>query len=223
VLDTRAPGQAATGPLRPGRRRADRALRRLAEHGQTALRSERPPRLPPPVLPVESGPQGVDPTAAARGPAAAGGPRPPADRVLAFDGRQPTVNGYCASAPASPPGAPSSARSTGGRDLPGRPLGALVRDPGRPRPKMTRLCRFAALGYSRAGTARSSSPADARPAAEHRSCRAPISSSETAYKVRKMRPDPWAQACVFTNRFSGRWAFFEDRAGVPSLPEAIDP
>jgi PPOX class probable F420-dependent enzyme len=50
-----------------------------------------------------------------------------------------------------------------------------------------------------------------------------ISSRETAYKVRNLRRDPWAQACVFTDRFFGRWLFIEGRAEVLSLPEAMDP
>lgn len=50
-----------------------------------------------------------------------------------------------------------------------------------------------------------------------------ISSRETAYKVRNLRRDPWAQACVFTDRFFGQWLFVEGRAQVLSLPEAIDP
>lgn len=53
--------------------------------------------------------------------------------------------------------------------------------------------------------------------------RAIISSRETAYKVRNLRRDPWAQGCVFTDRFFGRWIFFEGRAEVLSLPEAMDP
>src|SRR5689334_13310713 len=39
--------------------------------------------------------------------------------------------------------------------------------------------------------------------------RAIISSRETAYKVRNLRRDPWAQACVFTERFVGQWLFVE--------------
>jgi PPOX class probable F420-dependent enzyme len=50
-----------------------------------------------------------------------------------------------------------------------------------------------------------------------------ISSRETAYKVRNLRRDPWAQACVFTDRFFGRWLYVEGRAEVLSLPEAMDP
>jgi PPOX class probable F420-dependent enzyme len=53
--------------------------------------------------------------------------------------------------------------------------------------------------------------------------RAIISSRETAYKVRNLRRDPWAQACVFTDRFFGRWLYIEGRGEVLSLPEAMDP
>jgi PPOX class probable F420-dependent enzyme len=53
--------------------------------------------------------------------------------------------------------------------------------------------------------------------------RAIISSRETAYKVRNLRRDPWAQACVFTDSFVGQWLFVEGSAQVLSLPEAIDP
>ena len=53
--------------------------------------------------------------------------------------------------------------------------------------------------------------------------RAMISSRETAYKVRNLRRDPWAQACIFTNGFFGQWLFFEGTAQVVSLPEAMDP
>jgi PPOX class probable F420-dependent enzyme len=50
-----------------------------------------------------------------------------------------------------------------------------------------------------------------------------ISSREAAYKVRNLRRDPWAQACVFTDRFFGQWLFVEGRAEVLSLPQAMDP
>ena len=50
-----------------------------------------------------------------------------------------------------------------------------------------------------------------------------ISSRETAYKVRNLRRDPWAQACVFTDRFFGQWLFVEGEAEVLSLPEAMNP
>lgn len=53
--------------------------------------------------------------------------------------------------------------------------------------------------------------------------RAIISSRETAYKVKNLRRDPWAQLCVFTDRFFGRWLYAEGTAAVVSLPEAMDP
>jgi PPOX class probable F420-dependent enzyme len=53
--------------------------------------------------------------------------------------------------------------------------------------------------------------------------RAIISSRETAYKVINLRRNPWAQLCVFTERFFGRWIYVEGRAEVLSLPEAMDP
>jgi PPOX class probable F420-dependent enzyme len=53
--------------------------------------------------------------------------------------------------------------------------------------------------------------------------RAIISSREPAYKVRNLRRDPWGQGCVFTDRFFGAWIFFEGRAEVLSLPEAMEP
>jgi PPOX class probable F420-dependent enzyme len=53
--------------------------------------------------------------------------------------------------------------------------------------------------------------------------RAIISSRETAYKVRNLRQDPRAQVCVLTTRFFGEWIYFEGRAEVLSLPEAMDP
>ena len=53
--------------------------------------------------------------------------------------------------------------------------------------------------------------------------RAIISSRETAYKVRNLRRDPWAQLCVTTDRFFGDWIFAEGQATILSLPEAMDP
>jgi PPOX class probable F420-dependent enzyme len=50
-----------------------------------------------------------------------------------------------------------------------------------------------------------------------------ISTRETAYKTRYLRRDPWAQVCVFTDRFFGEWVFVEGRAEVISLPEAMEP
>lgn len=52
--------------------------------------------------------------------------------------------------------------------------------------------------------------------------RAIISSRETAYKVKNLRRDPWAQVCVFTDRFFGKWIYAEGKAEVASLPEAMD-
>ena len=53
--------------------------------------------------------------------------------------------------------------------------------------------------------------------------RAIISSRETAYKVRNLRHEPWAQVCALTNRFFGKWIYAEGTAEVLSLPEAMDP
>jgi PPOX class probable F420-dependent enzyme len=53
--------------------------------------------------------------------------------------------------------------------------------------------------------------------------RAIISSRETAIKVKNLRRDPWAQVCVFTDRFFGPWTYAEGRAEIVSLPEAMDP
>lgn len=50
-----------------------------------------------------------------------------------------------------------------------------------------------------------------------------ISTRETAHKTRLLRADPWAQLCVFTDRFFGPWVYVEGRAEVLSLPEAMEP
>jgi PPOX class probable F420-dependent enzyme len=50
-----------------------------------------------------------------------------------------------------------------------------------------------------------------------------ISSREAAYKVRNLRRDPWAQLCVFTDRFFGTWYQVEGPATVLSLPDAMEP
>ena len=50
-----------------------------------------------------------------------------------------------------------------------------------------------------------------------------VSSRETAYKVRYLRADPWAQACVVTDRFFGPWVWVEGTAEIASLPEAMEP
>ena len=50
-----------------------------------------------------------------------------------------------------------------------------------------------------------------------------ISSRETAYKVRYLREDPWAQVCMFSERFYGPWIWVEGKADVVSLPDAMEP
>jgi PPOX class probable F420-dependent enzyme len=50
-----------------------------------------------------------------------------------------------------------------------------------------------------------------------------VSSRETAYKVRNLRRDPWAQLCVFTDRFFGDWIWAEGTAEIVSLPDAMEP
>ncbi len=50
-----------------------------------------------------------------------------------------------------------------------------------------------------------------------------VSSRETAYKVRNLRQDPWAQLCIFTDKFFGTWYYVEGSADVLSLPEAMEP
>ena len=50
-----------------------------------------------------------------------------------------------------------------------------------------------------------------------------ISSRETAYQVRYLRDDPWAQVCMFTDRFFGPWTWVEGTASILSLPEAMEP
>ena len=52
--------------------------------------------------------------------------------------------------------------------------------------------------------------------------RAIISTRETAYKARNLRRDPWAQVCVFSDRFFGPWLVAEGSAEVISLPDAMD-
>ncbi|HET7325664.1 MAG TPA: PPOX class F420-dependent oxidoreductase [Nocardioidaceae bacterium] len=52
--------------------------------------------------------------------------------------------------------------------------------------------------------------------------RAVISSREPAYKTRNLRADPWAQLCVFTEKFFGRWVYVEGSAEVVSLPDAME-
>jgi PPOX class probable F420-dependent enzyme len=76
------------------------------------------------------------------------------------------------------------------------------------------------LATRRAGTGIQQSPVLVNVDGEGRAI---ISSRETAYKVRNLRRDPWAHACIFTDSFFGQWLFFEGTAEVLSLPEAMDP
>jgi PPOX class probable F420-dependent enzyme len=50
-----------------------------------------------------------------------------------------------------------------------------------------------------------------------------ISSRETAYKVRYLREDPWAQVCMFSEKFYGPWIWVEGTTDVVSLPDAMEP
>jgi PPOX class probable F420-dependent enzyme len=50
-----------------------------------------------------------------------------------------------------------------------------------------------------------------------------ISSRETAFKTKNLRRDPWAQLCVFTDKFFGDWVVVEGAADILSLPEATEP
>ena len=50
-----------------------------------------------------------------------------------------------------------------------------------------------------------------------------VSSRETAYKTKNLRRDPWAQLCVFTDKFFGTWYFVEGEADILRLPEAMEP
>jgi len=50
-----------------------------------------------------------------------------------------------------------------------------------------------------------------------------VSSREGAYKTRNLRRDPWAQVCVFTDRFFGDWVWVEGQMQVISLPDAMEP
>jgi len=50
-----------------------------------------------------------------------------------------------------------------------------------------------------------------------------VSSREGAYKTRNLRRDPWAQVCVFTDRFFGEWVWVEGEMQVISLPDAMEP
>jgi PPOX class probable F420-dependent enzyme len=52
--------------------------------------------------------------------------------------------------------------------------------------------------------------------------KAVISSRETAYKVKNLRRDNWAVACVLNARFYGAWAQIEGPVEIVELPEAMD-
>lgn len=49
-----------------------------------------------------------------------------------------------------------------------------------------------------------------------------VSSRETAYKVKNLQRDPWAQLCVFTDKFFGSWYYLEGQASVLGLPDAME-
>jgi PPOX class probable F420-dependent enzyme len=50
-----------------------------------------------------------------------------------------------------------------------------------------------------------------------------ISSRETAVKVKNLRRDPRAAACVMNDGFFGEWCQVEGRAEIVSLPDAMEP
>ena len=49
-----------------------------------------------------------------------------------------------------------------------------------------------------------------------------VSTRETAIKVRNLRRDPRLWLCVLPDGFFGRWVQVEGRAGIVSLPDAMD-
>jgi PPOX class probable F420-dependent enzyme len=50
-----------------------------------------------------------------------------------------------------------------------------------------------------------------------------VSSRETAIKVKNLRRDPQASACVFSDRFYGPWVQVDGTAEILSLPDAMEP
>lgn len=50
-----------------------------------------------------------------------------------------------------------------------------------------------------------------------------VSTRETAYKIRNLRADPWAQLCVLPDTFFGTWYYVEGEAEILRLPEAMEP
>ena len=49
-----------------------------------------------------------------------------------------------------------------------------------------------------------------------------ISSRQTAYKVRNLRPHPAATLCVFTDTFFGHWIQIDGTTEIVPLPQAMD-
>lgn len=50
-----------------------------------------------------------------------------------------------------------------------------------------------------------------------------VSTRETAMKTRNVRRDPRVSLCVLSDGFFGDWLQVDGRAGVMSLPEAMEP
>lgn len=50
-----------------------------------------------------------------------------------------------------------------------------------------------------------------------------ISSRDAAYKTRNLRRDPWAQVCVFTNKFFGDWLVVQGDVEVVEFPDSVEP
>jgi PPOX class probable F420-dependent enzyme len=50
-----------------------------------------------------------------------------------------------------------------------------------------------------------------------------ISSRETAIKAKNLKRDPFAQLCVFEDRWPGQWIALDGEAEILSLPEAMEP
>jgi len=50
-----------------------------------------------------------------------------------------------------------------------------------------------------------------------------ISSRDAAYKTRNLRRDPWAQVCVFTNKFFGDWVVVQGDVEVVEFPDSVEP
>jgi PPOX class probable F420-dependent enzyme len=50
-----------------------------------------------------------------------------------------------------------------------------------------------------------------------------ISSRDAAYKTRNLRRDPWAQVCVFPNKFFGDWVVVQGDVEVVEFPDSVEP